>query len=115
MKELKETGYLSNRGRQLVASCLVNELSIDWRYGAAYFEEQLIDYDPAVNWGNWQYISGVGSDPRSNNGIGRHFNLEKQRQTYDPNMTYTFRWLNKNEINLNSKLDSVDASDWPIA
>lgn len=114
MKELKETGYLSNRGRQLVASCLVNELSIDWRYGAAYFEEQLVDYDPAVNWGNWQYISGVGSDPRCNSGRGRHFNLEKQRQTYDPNMVYIHRWLNKSEINLNINLDSVDASDWPL-
>ena len=114
MKELKETGYLSNRGRQLVASCLVNELAIDWRYGAAYFEEQLIDYDPAVNWGNWQYISGVGSDPRCKSGIGRHFNLEKQRQTYDPNMIYIYRWLNKKEINHKFILDLVDASDWPI-
>ncbi|MFT5562922.1 MAG: deoxyribodipyrimidine photo-lyase, partial [Litorivivens sp.] len=60
MAQLNATGYISNRGRQLVASCLVNELSLDWRCGAAYFEQQLIDYDVAANWGNWQYIAGVG-------------------------------------------------------
>lgn len=63
MRELLATGYLSNRGRQIVASCLINELKLDWRYGAAWFQQQLIDYDTAVNWGNWQYIAGVGADP----------------------------------------------------
>ena len=53
---------MSNRGRQLVASCLIHELGIDWRYGAAYFETQLIDYDVGSNWGNWQYLAGVGAD-----------------------------------------------------
>ncbi len=62
MHQLNETGYMSNRGRQLVASCLVHELGLDWRYGAAYFESQLIDYDVASNWGNWQYLAGVGAD-----------------------------------------------------
>jgi deoxyribodipyrimidine photo-lyase len=66
MNELRETGDLSNRGRQIVASCLVNELGMDWRYGAAYFERVLIDYDVASNWGNWQYLAGVGADPRDN-------------------------------------------------
>jgi deoxyribodipyrimidine photo-lyase len=108
MKELRETGYLSNRGRQIVASCLVNELSVDWRYGAAWFEQHLIDYDAAVNWGNWQYIAGVGVDPRG----GRHFNLSKQTQIHDPHGAYQQKWL-KDE-NLALHLDSVDASDWPI-
>ncbi|CAA6803276.1 MAG: Deoxyribodipyrimidine photolyase, single-strand-specific, partial [uncultured Thiotrichaceae bacterium] len=80
MKQLNATGYMSNRGRQLVASCFIHELKLDWRYGAAYFEQQLIDYDVAANWGNWQYLAGVGADPRGS----RRFNLEKQTQTYDP-------------------------------
>lgn len=85
MNELNETGYISNRARQIAASCLVNELALDWRYGAAYFEQQLIDYDVAANWGNWQYIAGVGVDPRG----GRHFNIEKQTLQFDPHAVYT--------------------------
>ena len=52
---------MSNRGRQNVASYLVHDLNLDWRLGAGYFEAQLIDYDPASNWGNWAYIAGVGT------------------------------------------------------
>ncbi len=106
MNELRHTGYLSNRGRQIAASCLVNELSVDWRYGAAWFEHLLIDYDVAVNWGNWQYIAGVGVDPRG----GRHFNLEKQTELYDPDGRYRERWQGSSV----GPLDSVDAADWPI-
>ncbi len=80
MRQLNQTGYMSNRGRQLVASCLVHELNLDWRYGAAYFEQQLIDYDVASNWGNWQYLAGVGADPRGH----RRFALDKHTATYDP-------------------------------
>ena len=64
MRQLTATGWMSNRGRQIAASCLVNELGLDWRYGAAFFEQQLIDYDVGSNYGNWQYLAGVGSDPR---------------------------------------------------
>ncbi len=110
MHELKQTGYLSNRGRQIVASCLVNELSVDWRYGAAWFEEHLIDYDAAVNWGNWQYIAGVGVDPQG----GRHFNLIKQTQLYDADGSYRKKW-NTNSISHTQHLDSVDVSDWPVS
>ena len=69
MHQLNATGYMSNRGRQIVASCLVNELALDWRFGAAYFQQQLIDYDVASNWGNWQYIAGVGADPRASSSL----------------------------------------------
>jgi deoxyribodipyrimidine photo-lyase len=79
MRQLKHTGWISNRGRQIVASYLVNELGVDWRFGAAWFEEQLIDYDPASNWGNWQYLAGVGTDPRGK----RVFNITKQQKSYD--------------------------------
>ncbi|MCG9794124.1 DASH family cryptochrome [Flavobacterium algicola] len=91
MIELKESGYMSNRGRQNVASYLCNDLKLDWRYGAAYFEQQLIDYDVCSNWGNWAYLAGVGNDPRGN----RYFNIEKQAKDYDKDNIYRDLWLNK--------------------
>jgi deoxyribodipyrimidine photo-lyase len=91
MRELKATGFMSNRGRQNVASFWVHEYAQDWRYGAAYFEEQLIDYDPASNWGNWAYLAGVGHDPRG----WRKFNIEKQAQQYDPDDKYQDLWLKR--------------------
>ena len=107
MRQLNATGFMSNRGRQIVASCLVNELALDWRYGAAYFQQQLLDHDVAANWGNWQYIAGVGVDPRG----GRHFNIEKQTALYDPNGDFIAKW--QGELGV-SPLDSVDAADWPV-
>ena len=89
MKELNLTGFMSNRGRQNVASYLVKDLNVNWTYGAAYFEEKLIDYSPASNWGNWAYVAGVGNDPREN----RHFNIEKQAADYDPKGLYVDLWL----------------------
>ncbi|WP_435980475.1 DASH family cryptochrome [Psychrobacter sp. DM4] len=89
MKQLNSTGYMSNRGRQLVASCFIHELGLDWRYGATYFEQQLIDYDVSSNWGNWQYLAGVGADPRG----CRQFNLKKQTQQHDPNGDFMDKWL----------------------
>lgn len=91
MIELKKTGFMSNRGRQNVASYFINELQQDWRYGAAYFEEQLIDYDVCSNWGNWAYIAGVGNDPKGK----RVFNIEKQMKDYDPQNHYQKLWLRK--------------------
>ena len=90
MRELQLTGFMSNRGRQNVASYLCNDLKLDWRFGAAYFEQQLIDYDVCSNWGNWAYLAGVGNDPREN----RYFNIEKQAQDYDKNKAYRNLWLN---------------------
>ena len=90
MIELKLTGFMSNRGRQNVASYLCNDLKLDWRYGAAYFEQQLIDYDVCSNWGNWAYLAGVGNDPRGN----RVFNIEKQANDYDKLKEYRKLWLN---------------------
>jgi deoxyribodipyrimidine photo-lyase len=89
MIELKRTGFMSNRGRQNVASYLCNDLKMDWRYGAAYFEEQLIDYDVCCNWGNWAYLAGVGNDPRPH----RYFNIEKQAHDYDKDKSYRNLWL----------------------
>lgn len=88
MKELALTGWMSNRGRQNVASYWAKELKQDWRIGAAYFESMLIDYDVHSNWCNWMYLSGVGNDPRD-----RKFNIKRQAQIYDPKNTYQNLWL----------------------
>ncbi len=89
MLELKLTGFMSNRGRQNVASYFCHDLNLDWRFGAAYFEQQLIDYDVCSNWGNWAYLAGVGNDPREK----RIFNIEKQSKDYDPKFSYRKLWL----------------------
>jgi len=89
MRELLHTGFMSNRGRQNVASFLVKDLGIDWRWGAAWFESQLIDYDVCSNWGNWMYVAGVGNDPREN----RYFNILNQAKKYDAEGEYVRLWL----------------------
>lgn len=88
MKELMSSGFMSNRGRQIVASYLMHDLKVNWTWGAAWFEHALIDYDPASNWLNWAYIAGVGNDPRN----GRVFNIESQQQRYDPKGDYVKLW-----------------------
>jgi len=92
MRELNATGYLSNRGRQWVASHFVNSLQLPWTWGARYFEWMLIDADPALNTGNWAYLAGVGSDPRSFGGSPRRFDLEGQAKRYDPEESHMQLW-----------------------
>ncbi|MEM1119246.1 MAG: DASH family cryptochrome [Bacteroidota bacterium] len=88
MREIAQTGFMSNRGRQNVASFLVKDLHVNWQMGAEYFESMLIDYDPCSNWGNWNYVAGVGSDPKEN----RYFNILKQAQRYDAKGEYVKIW-----------------------
>jgi deoxyribodipyrimidine photo-lyase len=88
MRELLATGFMSNRGRQVVASFLVNDLQIDWRLGAQHFEEYLLDHDPCSNYGNWNYVAGVGADPRED----RYFNVIKQATVYDPEAQHIKMW-----------------------
>lgn len=88
MREIAQTGFMSNRGRQNVASYLVKDLKLDWRLGAEYFEYQLTDYDVTSNWCNWNYVAGVGSDPRED----RYFNILSQAQRYDENGEYIKLW-----------------------
>ena len=88
MIELRETGWMSNRGRQNVASYWAKELKQDWRIGAAYFESMLIDYDVHSNWGNWMYNAGVGNDPRD-----RVFNIKSQTERYDGQGKFRKLWL----------------------
>ncbi len=91
MKELNQTGFMSNRGRQNTASFLVKDLKVNWQIGAEYFESMLLDYDPCSNWGNWNYIAGVGSDPRED----RYVNIISQAKRYDPQGEYVKTWLPK--------------------
>ena len=89
MREIAATGYMSNRGRQNVASFLTKNLGIDWRMGAEWFESLLVDYDVCSNWGNWNYTAGVGNDARG----FRYFNIPKQSKEYDPQGEYLKHWL----------------------
>ncbi len=92
LNELLATGYISNRGRQWVASHFITELRLPWIWGARFFEWALINAHPALNTGNWAYLAGVGSDPRSFGGTPRRFDLERQVRLYDPQQTHRQRW-----------------------
>lgn len=106
MNQLNATGFMSNRGRQIVASALINELGIDWRAGAGYFQQQLIDHDVYSNTGNWQYIAGLlGTDKK------KHFDIDDQTSRYDPAGDFVRKWTHGTT---QKQLDSNDASDWPI-
>ena len=89
-RELWHTGYTSNRARQNVASFLAKHLGVNWKIGAEWYESQLADYDLSSNWGNWQYVAGVGNDPR---GEARVFNPIKQACDYDPQGEYVRSWI----------------------
>ncbi|EGR31487.1 hypothetical protein IMG5_108280 [Ichthyophthirius multifiliis] len=89
MRELNSTGFMSNRGRQNVASFLNKNMWVDWRMGAEYFESILLDYDPESNYGNWQYSAGIGNDGRQ----FRVFNITKQSNDYDPEGIYIKLWI----------------------
>lgn len=88
MNELNQTGYISNIARQTAALYLINNLEVSWVYGAAYFEERLIDYNPASNWGNWANIAGVGNDQKSKS----IFDLDKNIKNLDPKGNYAITW-----------------------
>lgn len=88
MTELNQTGWMSNRGRQNVASYLCHHLKVDWQKGARYFEEQLIDYDCSSNWGNWAYVAGVLPGSKEHK-----FDPHQQASMYDPDSAYRKRWL----------------------
>ena len=88
MIELKKTGWMSNRGRQITSSYFTKNLCLDWRVGAAYFESALVDYDVHSNYGNWQYVAGVGNDFKN-----RSFDIPWQAKTYDKNKEHQSIWL----------------------
>ena len=87
MRQVNATGYMSNRGRQNVASFFVFELELDWRLGAAYFEEVLIDHDVASNYGNWLAAANLLG------GRKNRFNITKQSMDYDPEGRFIRKWV----------------------
>lgn len=90
MRELNTTGYMHNRVRMIVASFLTKDLHINWQWGEKYFAQKLIDYDPAVNNGNWQWAASTGCDAQP---YFRIFNPWLQQQKYDPDCLYIKRWI----------------------
>jgi len=90
IREMNHTGYMHNRARLIVASILIKVLQIDWRWGEKYFATMLLDYDPAVNNGNWQWCAGTGENPQD---YWRFFSPWKQAMDYDPNCEYIKKWI----------------------
>lgn len=90
MRELNKTGYMHNRVRMVVASFLVKHLLIDWRWGEAYFAQKLMDYDLALNVGNWQWAAGCGCDAAP---YFRIFNPTEQQKKFDKDLKYIKRWI----------------------
>ena len=90
MRELNESGYMHNRVRLITASFLVKDLHIDWRYGERYFALKLVDYDPSINNGNWQWVASTGCDAQP---FFRIFNPWLQQKKFDPNCNYIKKWI----------------------
>lgn len=90
MRELNTTGFMHNRVRMIVGSFLTKDLHIDWRLGEKYFAEKLVDYDPAVNNGNWQWVASTGCDAQP---YFRIFNPWLQQAKFDPDCIYIKRWV----------------------
>jgi deoxyribodipyrimidine photo-lyase len=90
MRQLKETGWMHNRARMIVASFLVKDLLIDWRWGEAWFMENLLDGDIAANNGGWQWTAGTGTDAAP---YFRIFNPVLQSAKFDPHGDYIRKWV----------------------
>ena len=90
MRQLNLTGFMHNRVRMIVASFLTKDLHIDWRLGERYFAEKLIDYDTAVNSGNWQWAASTGCDAVP---YFRIFNPWRQQERFDLNCNYIKKWI----------------------
>ena len=90
MRELNATGFMHNRVRMIVASFLTKDLHISWRWGERYFAQHLVDYDPAVNNGNWQWAASTGCDAQP---YFRIFNPWLQQKKFDPECRYIQHWL----------------------
>ena len=90
MREMRETGFMHNRVRMIAASFLIKDLHIDWRWGEKYFAQTLVDYDPAVNNGNWQWVASTGCDAQP---YFRIFNPWNQQKKFDPECAYIKKWV----------------------
>lgn len=116
MRELNKTGFMHNRVRMVVASFLVKDLHIDWRWGEKYFAQKLVDYDPSVNNGSWQWSASTGCDAQP---YFRIFNPWSQQEKFDSDCFYIKKWipelqnLEPKEIHRLWKEPSLFASDYP--
>lgn len=90
MRELMATGWMHNRVRMIVASFLTKNLHFHWQLGEAHFARYLIDYDPAVNNGNWQWCASTGCDAQP---WFRIFNPWRQQRKFDPEAAYIKAWV----------------------
>lgn len=90
MRQLKETGWMHNRLRMITASFLTKDLLIDWRYGEKYFQQMLIDYDPASNIGGWQWAASTGTDAVP---YFRIFNPTTQSEKFDPSGKFIRKYV----------------------
>lgn len=90
MRELNATGFMHNRVRMIVASFLVKDLLIDWRWGEAYFAQKLLDFDLSANNGGWQWAAGSGCDAAP---YFRVFNPTEQTKKFDPKYEYIKKWI----------------------
>lgn len=90
MRELNETGFMQNRVRMIAASFLIKDLHINWQEGERYFARKLVDYDPAVNNGSWQWSASTGCDAQP---YFRIFNPWLQQSRFDPNAEYIKKWI----------------------
>jgi deoxyribodipyrimidine photo-lyase len=116
MRQLKESAYMHNRVRMIVASFLTKDLLIDWRWGEKHFAQHLIDYDPAVNNGSWQWAASTGCDAQP---YFRIFNPWLQQQRFDPQCEYIKKWvpelrtLSAKQIHALSKGDGLPLLGYP--
>ncbi len=90
LRQLRETGWMHNRARMIVASFLVKDLLINWQWGERWFMQHLVDGDPAANNGGWQWTAGTGTDAAP---YFRIFNPISQAEKFDPNGVYVRRWV----------------------
>jgi deoxyribodipyrimidine photo-lyase len=94
MRQLNKTGWMHNRVRMIVSSFLIKDLHIDWRWGEKYFAQRLIDYDPSVNNGGWQWSASTGCDAQP---YFRIFNPWLQQEKFDPEAIYIKKWIKELE------------------
>jgi len=90
MRELNQTGYMHNRSRLITSNFLVKHLFVDWRKGEKYYASKLIDYDPSVNNGSWQFTSSSGADSQP---YFRMMNPWTQGERHDPDCQYIKKWI----------------------
>jgi deoxyribodipyrimidine photo-lyase len=90
MRQLVHTGWMHNRARMIVASFLVKDLLVDWRWGERFFMRHLVDGDPAANNGGWQWVAGTGTDAAP---YFRIFSPVLQGRKYDPGGRFVRYWL----------------------